>query len=118
MSKHLLLSIALVALSSCASTSPNSGQAVRLDATSAATAEQSFKRMLDQSGATRQQELALAVLKLSMAGVQSAYEVIGHPELQSSSIVGIKDRVAGMTAEEIIDLANRKSDVRIEVRSK
>ena len=118
MFKHFFLSIALVALCSCASTSPSSSQAVRLDATSDATAQKSFKRMLDQSSATRQQELAIAMLKLSMTGVQSAYDVISSPELQSPSIVRIKDRVAGMTAEEIIDLANRTSDVKIEVQSK
>ena len=118
MFKHFFLSFALIALCSCASTSLSSSQAVRLDATSDVAAQNSFKRMLDQSSPTRKQELAVAMLKLNMTGVQSAYEVVGSAELQSPSIVRIKDRVSGMTAEEIIDLANRTSDVKIDVQSK
>ena len=118
MFKNFFLSIALAAICSCASTSLSASQPVRLDATSDATAEKSFKRMLNQASAARQQKLAIAMLKLNMVGVQSVYDVAASPELQSPSIVRIKDRVAGMTAEEIIDLADRTSDVKIEVQSK
>lgn len=58
------------------------------------------------------------MLKINMAGVQSAYDVVQSKDLQSPSIARIKDRVAGMTAEEIIALANRTSDVKVEVESR
>ena len=117
MFRHAFLSIALVAVCSCA-TAPNASQLVRLDATSDFTAQQTFDKMLSLSSAKKQQELAIAILKLNMVGVKSAYEVAANPELQNPSIARVKDRVAGMNAEEIIGLANRTTDVKIEVQRK
>ncbi|MEP6881547.1 MAG: hypothetical protein ABI866_06115 [Dokdonella sp.] len=74
--------------------------------------------MLNQSSAKKQQDLAIAMLKLSMVGVKSAHEVVENPALQKPAIARVKDRVAGMTADEIIDLANRTSDVKVEVERK
>ena len=118
MLKIFILPVVLIAICSCASTSSSTSQSVRLDATSDATAQKSFEKMLSESGVTKQQELAIAMLKLNMIGVKSAYGLVGNPELQSLSIVRIKNRVAGMTADEIIDLANRSSDIKAEVQSK
>jgi membrane-bound lytic murein transglycosylase B len=118
MLKHFFLSMALATICSCAATSANTDQSVRLDAASDSTAQQSFDKMLSQSSTKRQQELAIAVLKLNMSGVKSAHDVVRRPELQHPSILRIKDRVAGMTADEIIDLADRTSNVKIEVQSK
>jgi hypothetical protein len=47
----------------------------------------------------------------------SAYEVASNPELQRVGPARIKDRIAGMTAEEIIDFADRNSTVTLEVKS-
>jgi hypothetical protein len=88
---------------------------VRLDATSAASAQESFQRMLEGASGAKRNELLVAMLKLNMSGVRSAYEVVAKPELQSLSIARIKDRVAGMTAEEIIALADSTSEVEIEI---
>lgn len=41
-----------------------------------------------------------------------------RPKFSRLPLCASKDRVSGMTAEEIIDLANRTSDVKIEVQSK
>lgn len=60
-------------------------------------------------------QLALAVLAINMIGVNSAYEVVNSPELQTSSIGRIKDRVAGMSADEIIAYAAKNSTLRIDV---
>lgn len=71
-----------------------------------------------QSGTSKKEELAIAILKLNMAGVKGAHELLADPDLQKPSIIRIKDRVAGMTADEIIGLANRTSEVRVEVLRK
>ncbi|MGV8955386.1 MAG: hypothetical protein ACOH2M_30105 [Cypionkella sp.] len=118
MFKPLFLSFALAAICSCASTSANARQSVRLDATSDTTARESFKRMLSHESRARQQQLSIAMLKLNLVGVRNAYELVASPERQSPSIVQIKDRVAGMTADEIIDLADRTSEVKIEIQRK
>lgn len=103
-----------VALSACSSTARHSDDALRLDATSDATAQRSFQRMVDSADATGKQDLAFAMLKLNMEGVQSAYEVVQQPDLQTLSIARVKDRVAGMTADEIIALANEISSVDVQ----
>ena len=54
--------------------------------------------------------LAVAMLKLNMRGVNSAYDLAGRPD---PSIVPIKDDVSGMTAAEIIALAQDANDVKI-----
>lgn len=118
MIKHFFWSIAFLAISSCAATSQNLSQALRLDATSDVTAQKSFDKMLDQSSAKKQQDLTIAMVKLNMVGVKSAHEVVENPALQKPTIARVKDRVAGMTADEIIDFANRTSDVKVEVKRK
>ena len=95
-----------------------SAEPVRLDASSDAAAKKSFDRMEKNLSPKLQRELIVAMVKLNMVGVNSAYDVVANPELQSPSIVRIKDRVAGMTAEEIIDLADRTSTVKVDMKSK
>lgn len=96
----------------------SAGEPLRLDASSDAAAEESFKRMADRLGAKRQQKLEIAILQINMIGVNSAYETVANPELRRVSVARIKDRIAGMTADEIIDFANRNSTVTIEVQSR
>ena len=92
------------------STLASAGEPLRLDASSDTAAEESFKRMADRLGAKRQQKLLI--------GVNSAYETVANPELRKMSVARIKDKIAGMTADEIIDFANRNSTVKIEVQSR
>ena len=115
----MLKKIAVVMLSSalllgCATTSVKR-TAVRIDASSIESAETSYKAMMRDRSEPDQQKLALAVLMLNMEGVKSVYVVVGNPELQSPSIGRIRAKVAGMTAEEIMELAARNPSGRIEV---
>lgn len=91
---------------------------LRLDASSDTAAEESFKRMADRLSAKRQQKLQIAILQINMIGVNSAYETVANPELRSPGVARIKDKIAGMTADEIIDFADRNSTVTIEVQSR
>ena len=112
----MLKSIAAITLSvafaaGCATTHK---AAIHLDASSAEAAEASYRAMMEDRSPADKQQLALAVLKLNMEGVKNAYEVVGNPELQSLSIARVRDKVAGMTAEQIIDRAKKVTDVRVE----
>ena len=100
------------------STLASAGEPLRLDASSDTAAEESFKRMADRLGAKQQQKLQIAILQINMIGVNSAYETMANPELRKVSVARIKDKIAGMTADEIIDFANRNSTVKIEVQAR
>lgn len=89
---------------------------VRIDASSDAAAQESFQQMLNELATTEKSKLITAMIQLNLVGVQSAYEVVGNPELQSPSPARVKDKIAGMTADEIIDLANRTSTVKARVK--
>ncbi len=106
----LVVSAALLA--GCATTR-GPGE-VRLDASSAEAAEASYRAMMKGLSPAEEQQLAIAVLRLNMEGVKSAYDVVGNPELQTLSIARVRDKVAGMTADQIIERANKGTDVRIE----
>lgn len=54
------------------------------------------------------------MLKINLAGVQSVKERINNPELQGLGIARIKDKIAGLSAEEIIEYVERVSTVKIE----
>ncbi|MDR7192398.1 hypothetical protein [Luteimonas terrae] len=84
----------------------SANDAIRLDATSEATAHASFQKMMDHADDRSKRDLAMAMAKINLEGVQSAYEIVQRPELQTMSIGRIKDRVAGMTADEIVALAD------------
>lgn len=105
-----VLSLALVA--GCAATGVR--EAVRLDASSAEAAEASYKAMMRGRSPAEQQKLALAVLTLNMQGVKSARDVVANPALQSPSVSRIRDQLAGLTAEQIIDLAAKSKGVRVQ----
>ena len=101
-------------IASCTTTEVDRSLA-RIDASTTATAEASYQKMLDSLPQAKQVQLAVAVLTINMIGVSSAYEVARSPELQAPSIGRIKDRVAGMSADEIIAYAAKNSTVGIEV---
>lgn len=95
-------------------TSRGASAVPRIDASSAGAAEASYMLMGKRLPQSKQIELALAILTINMIGVNSATEVMNDPDLQAPSIARIKDRVAGMSAAEIIDYAAKNSTVRIE----
>lgn len=99
------LALAVAVLVGCASTK-GTGQ-VTLDASSPEAAEASYKAMMSSRSGAERQQLAVAMLKLNMEGVRSAHDVVADPELQSLSIARVRGKVAGMTAEQIIERANK-----------
>lgn len=110
--------LALTCALAVANAATPSNNTVRIDATSAASAEASYKAMMKGRPEPDRQKLALAVLVINMAGVQSAYDMVGNPELQSPSIGRIREKVAGMTADEIMGLAANTKDVNFKVDAK
>jgi len=104
LSLTLLLSLAPLAVAGGAAEPP------RLDGSSAEAARASYEKMVRQLPPATQQALALAVLKLNLGGVQSAYQAMGR----DISIVGVRERVDGMTAEQIIALGDAVTGMTIE----
>jgi hypothetical protein len=91
------LSLALLVPTLC-----YAGHGIHLDASSDAAADRSFQRMVNSLDGKRKDELVAAVVQLNMIGVDSAANAPTRP-----SAARIKDKIAGLTAEEIIDLAHR-----------
>lgn len=90
---------------------------LRLDASSDASAESSWKEMLDTASPDKRQKLVAAMLEINLAGVKSATQVFEMPDRDQIGIARIKDKVAGMTADQIIDLGKKVSTVRVEFGS-
>jgi hypothetical protein len=78
---------------------------LRIDGTTDQTARESFARMVQSAGSEKARELQVAVLLIVMDRVGGASEMLSRPELQSPSISLVKDRVNGMSAEELIALS-------------
>lgn len=104
------------ALAACASSGGDKAT-LTLDASSAAAAEASYKQMQRSLPQAKQVELAMAVMAINFIGVNSAYEVVNNPELQQPGVARIKDRIAGMSAEQIIAYAASNSTTKVEVVS-
>jgi hypothetical protein len=85
----------------------HAAEPIKIDASSDAAVEQSMRSMLAESNTQEKQQLLIAVLKLNLVGVSGAREMVANPELQNLSAARIKQRIAGMTAHEIIALADR-----------
>ncbi len=116
MYRKVLLGLAAALVIGCANQHP--AEAVRIDASSPQAAEASYEAMMDALSPEEQQKLAIAVVMLNMEGVKSVYEVVGNPDLQKPSMAHIRDKVAGMTAEEIIERAKENPSVRIKVKGR
>lgn len=106
-----------VLLCALAAASAFAREPVRLDASSDAAAESSWEQMIESVSAAKKQKLLVAMLQINLAGVNSAYEVAGNPELQRLGIARIKDKVANLHADEIIELGNQTSSAQIQVQS-
>lgn len=107
---HLLL---LAALLGAAAFGLHAGKAVRLDASTLDSTQASFERMLQGLPAAQRNALFGAVLLINLEGVHSARE-LANPELQDLSVLRIKHRIDGMTADEIIALADSLETPKIE----
>jgi hypothetical protein len=77
-------------------------QGIHIDGSSEAAANKSYQRMVNSLDGKKKDELVTAVLQLNMVGVESA------DDAPTNATAGrIRDRIGGLTAAEIIDLAHR-----------
>lgn len=75
---------------------------VRIDARTAETAELTYGQMIREATPETQQLLRVAVIRIGLENATDVQQVQTTPALQTLSIVSIKDKVAGMTAAELI----------------
>jgi hypothetical protein len=113
MKRHL----AALLLALAASWSVYAAEPLRLDASTDETTVASWNAMVGAASPTQRQQLLEAMLKINLAGINSANEMLSTPDTDSLGIVRIKEKVSGLTAEQIIDLSNKVSTVRVEHRS-
>jgi len=99
-SRFLPALIALVSLSAGA------GQGIHIDGSSDAAANRSLQRMLSSMDTNQKSQLADAIVQLNQ-GVDGTSGAAGNSAQQRPSAARIKDKIAGMTASEIIELAHR-----------
>ncbi len=105
--QNILFTATLVAIFACGTGIAK--EPLRVDASSDAAAEASWRQMFDSASPKKQRQLITALIDINLIGVNSAGEAMDNPELDSLGIVRIKDKVAGLTADEIIDFAKRTS---------
>ncbi|WP_114239605.1 hypothetical protein [Dyella sp. C9] len=88
-------------------------EAARIDASSNPRVERSFARMMRELSPAERQQLVAAIVQLNQ---REAYGDTGtaRPD-EAPSAARIKGQIAGMTAREIIDLANRTLSTKAEL---
>jgi hypothetical protein len=101
--------VALVSMAALAA------QPVTIDASSEQSAQESYTKMFDSLSGSKRVQLQMAILLINMDGVGSASEMMADPELRNPGIKRIRDRVAGMTADQIIDEAKKVTSVKLVV---
>ena len=104
----VVLAGALIA--GCA-TNRSTAEEIRIDASSERSSEASYKAMQRNLSETKQQDLALAVLMIGLEDTKSASDAM---KLPNPSIANIRDKVADLTAEGIIQRAAQVKSIRIE----
>lgn len=87
-------------------TGASAAEAIRIDGSSDAKATATFNRMVAAGDPARRQALLMAMIKINMDGVDSASEMLADPKLRNPSIANIRQRLDGMTADEILALAD------------
>ena len=90
------------------SLSAGAGQGIHIDASSDAAANRSLQRMLSSMDTKEKTQLADAIVQLNK-DVGSTGAGAANPADQKPSAARIKDKIGGMTASEIIDLAHRSA---------
>ena len=85
------------------SLSAGAGQGIHIDASSDAAANRSLQRMLSSMDTNEKTQLSDAIVQLN----KDAGSAGADAAAQKPSAARIKDKIAGMTASEIIDLAHR-----------
>ena len=111
MFKFLSTAVLSLALISGCATNPSSATAIRIDSSSPNAAQTSFNAMMGARSDAERQRLALAVLMIGLEGAKSAGDAMDAPD---PSIISIRDKVSGMTAEEIILRSTKNPSVSVE----
>jgi pyruvate/2-oxoglutarate dehydrogenase complex dihydrolipoamide dehydrogenase (E3) component len=101
--RYIALAAALIITSAIA----ESEVPMRLDATTAASAEASWNRMLEESDKETQNKLRGSLLQLIAAS--GLHGLALHAALEDPSVVRVKDTIADLTAKQVIELANQTS---------
>ena len=83
--------------------------AIRIDGSSDEAANRTFQRMMKSLKPDQQQALVIALLQINFIGVESAEEMTGNAALQNPSAARVRDKIAGMTATEIIEFAKKNA---------
>lgn len=109
----LMVMLAATILVGCASGPTAVHAPTRIDASTDASIESSMARMMGALNPDQQIQLQMAILQLNLAGVSSARQMVGNPDLQHPTAAKVKDRIAGKTADEIIALAKRTATTKI-----
>ena len=86
---------------------------VRIDGSSEKRVEQSYARMRKSLNKDQQIMLMTAIIQLNLVGISSATEMLADPELRNPGPVRIKNRIAGLTSDEIIALANKTATTKV-----
>jgi hypothetical protein len=77
-------------------------QGIHIDGSSEAAANRSYQRMVNSLDGKNKDALITAVLQLNMVGVESAGDAPAN-----ATAGRIRDRIGGLTAAEIVELAHR-----------
>jgi hypothetical protein len=109
---HRLTRIAFILLFSAPSLACAWG-AVRIDGSSEAAADHSFQRMMHTLKPDRQQALLIALMQINFAGVNSVTDTLKNAELQHPSAGRVRDKIAGMTADDIIAYSKHVSSTTV-----
>jgi len=105
--KRFFIAMVFLFATVCLAVGAHAQGPIRIDGSSDSAANESFKRMLAQLPTDRQRKLLSALVQLYVSGVHSAYEVVDNPKFQNMSAAGVKDKIAGMTADEIVEYAKQ-----------
>ena len=96
--------LAILALVGCAASEP-----LRLDGSSDAAFERSWAKMQSSLSSGEQMQLAMAMLRIRLSGAKSAEEAFRATGSESITPLSIKSKVAGLSFQEIIELAEQTS---------
>jgi len=110
----LIRRIAFAAIAFVMSGIVDAGEPTRIDAATSASAEASWDRMVTETSEETRSKLRIALYQLNAvaANASGLRGIAYHSALQDPSVVRVKDKVAGLTAEQIIELANQTSSTR------
>jgi hypothetical protein len=106
-----LLSVAITCLSVARAREP-----IRIDGSSDDAANRSFQRMMESLKPDEQEMLSVALVQINLGDAQSVYYMLRDPNKQHPSAAHVRDKIAGMTASEIVDFAKRTSTTKVIVK--